>query len=203
MGLNPLLYGTPAMNRALFDANVDAYTDLWLRLAVRDPATLMRHQWCLTSLIWRVTQPADGYLYAWHKILIDDYGKDLGLTPSSVLPGLRDLLASWLVLLERPKVNWLVWRPATYLYLALFCVLAASIRRRSLRTLGLALPVLAQSLVWMLVLTVQDFRFQYPVYLIALVSVGLLFAPAPSSVAEPLPDTVEAYAPTPVPSPSS
>ena len=202
-GLSPLLYGAPAMNRALFDADVDAYTDLWLRLAVRDPATLIQHQWCLTSLIWRVMQPTDGYLYAWHKTLIDDYGKDVGLTPSSVLPGLRDLLALWLRLLERPEVNWLVWRPATYLYLALFCVLVASIQRRSLRTLGLAVPVLAQSLVWMLVLTVQDFRFQYPVYLIALVSVGLLFVPAPSSAAEPLPDTVEAYAHTPVSLPSS
>ena len=200
-GLDPLLYGAPAMNGALFD--VDAYTDLWLRLAVRNPATLIQHQWCLTSLIWRVMQPTDGYLYAWHKILIGARGKDVGLTPSSVLPGLRDLLASWLTSLERPEVIWLVWRPATYLYLALFCVLVASIQRRSLRTLGLAVPVLAQSLVWMLVLTVQDFRFQYPVYLIALVSVGLLFVPAPSSAAEPLPDTVEAYAHTPVSLPSS
>jgi len=120
-----------------------------------------------------------------------------------VLPWLRDLLASWLVSLEQPDVIWLVWRPATYLYLTLFCVLAASIRRRSLRTLGLALPVLAQSVVWMLVLTVQDFRFQYPVYLIALVSVGLLFVPVSSSAAEPLPDTVEAYARTRVSLPSS
>jgi hypothetical protein len=202
-GLGPLLYGAPAMNLALFDADVDAYTDLWLRLAVRDPATLIQHQWCLTSLIWRVMQPTDGYLYAWHKTLIDDYGKDVGLTPSSVLPGLRDLLASWLTSLERPEVVWLVWRPATYLYLTLFCVLAASIRRRSLRTLGLALPVLAQSLGWMLVLPMQEFRFQYPVYLIALVSIGLLFVPVSSSVAEPLPDTVEAYAHTPVSLPSS
>jgi hypothetical protein len=186
-GLNPLLYGAPAMNRALFDANVDAYTDLWLRLVMRDPATLMQHQLCLTSLIWRVTQPIDGYLAAAGGGIWEG-GTDLGLASSSVLPGLHDLLASWLVWLERPEVIWLVWRPATYLYLTLFCVLAASIRRRSLRTLGLALTVLTQSLVWMLVLTVQDFRFQYPVYLIALVAVGLLFVPVPvihsSSTAE-------------------
>ena len=37
----------------------------------------------------------------------------------------------------------------------------------------------------------------------ALVSIGLLFVPVSSSVAEPLPDTVEAYAHTPVSLPSS
>jgi len=198
-----LLYGAPTMDLALFDARVDTFTNLWLRLVVRDPATLIRHQLCLTSLIWRVTQPADGYLSTREKQFISEGGADLGLVPSSVLPGLRDLLASWLVWLERPDVIWLVWRPATYLYLALFCVLTTSIRRRSLPTLGLALPVVAQSLVWMLVLTVQDFRFQYPVYLIALVSLGLLFTPVPSSVAKPLPDAAEAYAHTPQSSPLS
>ena len=104
------------MNLALFDADVDAYTDLWLRLAVRDPATLIQHQWCVTSLIWRVMQPTDGYL-AIARGGIWEGGADLGLALSSVLPGLRDLLASWLTSLERPEVIWLVWRPATYLYL--------------------------------------------------------------------------------------
>lgn len=187
-GLSPLLYGAPAMNRALFDADVDAYTDLWLRLAVRDPATLIQHQWCLTSLIWRVMQPTDGYLYAWHKILIDDYGKDVGLTPSSVLPGLRDLLASWLTSLERPEVVWLVWRPATYLYLTLFCVVVVCVRHRSWRTVALAVPAIMQSLVIAALVAGQDLRYQYPVYLIALVAVGLLFVPVPvihsSSTAE-------------------
>ena len=185
--LTPLLYGAPAMN-PLFDADVDAYTDLWLRLAVRDPATLIQHQWCVTSLIWRVMQPTDGYLHTWHKILIDDYGKDVGLTPSSVLPGLRDLLASWLTSLERPEVVWLVWRPATYLYLTLFCVAVFCIRHRSWHTAALAMPTIAQSLVLAMLTSSQTFRYQYPVYLIALVAVGLLFAPVPvihsSSTAE-------------------
>jgi len=186
--LSPLLYVAPAMNLALFDADVDAYTDLWLRLAVRDPATLIQHQWCLTSLIWRVMQPTDGHLHAWHKTLIDDYGKDVGLTPSSVLPGLRDLLASWLTSLERPEVVWLVWRPATYLYLTLFCVVVVCVRHRSWRTVALAVPAIMQSLVVAALVAGQGFRYQYPVYLIALVAVGLLFVPVPvihsSSTAE-------------------
>jgi len=201
--VNTLVHLSPTVRRRFFDTYVNAYTDLWLRLVVRDPATLIRHQWCLTSLIWRVMQPTDGYLYAWHKTLIDDYGKDVGLTPSSVLPGLRDLLASWLTSLERPEVVWLVWRPATYLYLTLFCVAVFCIRHRSWHTAALAMPTIAQSLVLAMLIVSQSFRYQYPVYLIALVSIGLLFVPVSSSVAEPLPDTVEAYAHMPVPSPSS
>jgi len=201
--VNTLVHLSPTMRRRFFDTYVNAYTDLWLRLVVRDPATLIQHQWCLTSLIWRVMQPTDGYLYAWHKTLIDDYGKDVGLTPSSVLPGLRDLLASWLTSLERPEVVWLVWRPATYLYLTLFCVAVFCIRHRSWHTAALAMPTIAQSLVLAMLIVSQSFRYQYPVYLIALVSIGLLFVPVSSSVAEPLPDTVEAYAHTPVSLPSS
>lgn len=181
--LNGLLYGSGFESR-FFDAHVDAFTDLWLRLAARDPMTLARHQQCITSLVWRITQPADGYLSTWQRNLIDNYARSLGIAPSSPVPEVRDRLMSWLVSLEHPSVIWLVWRPATYLYLALFCVGIASIRRRSLRMMGLALPVVAQSLVWMLVITVQDFRFQYPVYLIALVSVGLLFIPGSSGSGE-------------------
>jgi uncharacterized membrane protein len=120
-----------------------------------------------------------------------------------VLPGLHDLLASWLVWLERPEVIWLVWRPATYLYLTLFCVAVFCIRHRSWHTAALAMPTIAQSLVLAMLIVSQSFRYQYPVYLTALVAVGLLFAPVSSSAAEPLPDTVEAYAHMPVPSPSS
>lgn len=180
----PLLYGDPGMDKGFFDAHVDAFTDLWLRLAVRDPMTLARHQQCITSLVWRITQPADGYLATWQGDLIDNYARNLGIAPSSPVPEVRDRLMSWLRSLEHPSVIWLVWRPATYLYLALCCIGIASIRRRSLRMMGLALPVVAQSLVWMFVIIVQDFRFQYPVYLIALVSVGLLFIPGSSGSGE-------------------
>ena len=199
--VNTLVHFSPTMRRR-YVTYVNAYTDLWLRLVVRDPATLIRHQWCLTSLIWRVMQPTDGYL-ATAGGGIWEGGADLGLASSSVLPGLRDLLASWLASLERPEVIWLVWRPATYLYLTLFCVAVFCIRHRSWHTAALAMPTIAQSLVLAMLTVSQSFRYQYPVYLIALVSIGLLFVPVSSSVAEPLPDTVEAYAHTPVSLPSS
>ncbi|MCS6839620.1 MAG: hypothetical protein NZ699_02800 [Roseiflexus sp.] len=51
---------------------------------------------------------------------------------------------------------------------ALFCVTAIAIRHRSWRTAGLALSVAAQSMAWMMLLTVQDVWFQYPVYVVSL-----------------------------------
>lgn len=98
--------------------------------------------------------------------------------PASLLPEVRAALIPWLQTIERPEWIWLTWRPALYLYLSLFCVTAIAIRHRSWRTAGLALPVAAQSMVWMLLLTVQDFRFQYPVYVVSLLTLGLLFVPS-------------------------
>lgn len=91
---------------------------------------------------------------------------------------MRATLIPWLQALERPEWIWLTWRPALYLYLALFCVAAIATRHRSWHAAGLALPVAAQSMVWMLLLTVQDFRFQYPVYVVSLMMLGLLFVPS-------------------------
>ncbi|MGB9751427.1 MAG: hypothetical protein C0183_20685 [Roseiflexus castenholzii] len=64
-----------------------------------------------------------------------------------------------------------------YLYLALFCVAVVCIRSGALRLAGLALPVVAQSLIWMLLLTGQEVRFQYPTYVTGLLAWGLLFVP--------------------------
>lgn len=176
-GLNSLLYHEPKPDVRFFDAHVREFTTLWVRLALRDPITLMRHQVCLTTLIWRVTQPEDGYLYAWNRELIWKGGGDLGLAPSSFFPEFQKAITQWLMELERPDWIWIVWRPALYLYLTLFCVAALCVRHRSWRLVGLALPVLAQSLIWMLLLTVQDFRFQYPAYIVGLLALGLLFVP--------------------------
>ncbi|MCS6841214.1 MAG: DUF6020 family protein [Roseiflexus sp.] len=177
-GPSPLLYSDPWRAGEVFNARVREFTALWRRLALRDPATLVRHQACLTTLIWRVTQPDDGYLDTWNSELIWKGGRDLGLAPASVFPEVRDEVMRQLRLLERPEVIWLVWRPALHLYLTLFCVAAASVRRRSWRMAALALPVAAQSSVWMLLLTVQNFRFQYPVYVISVLALGLLALPA-------------------------
>lgn len=48
--LNVLLYGDP-LDYSYFDAHVAAFDAAWLRMAVNNPITLIRHQLCLTSLI--------------------------------------------------------------------------------------------------------------------------------------------------------
>ncbi|ABU59687.1 DUF6020 family protein [Roseiflexus castenholzii] len=180
--LNSLLYGDPLPDQHLFDTNVGEFTALWQKLALRDPATLARHQWCLTNLIWRVTQSEEAYLSTWPRDLLiqSQWAHLLGVGPASIVPSVRDQwIVPWLERLEQPEWVWLVWRPALYLYLALFCVAVAMIRHRSWRLAGLALPVVAQSLIWMLLLTVQDFRFQYGTYVIGLLALGLVFLPVP------------------------
>ncbi|MDW8146905.1 MAG: DUF6020 family protein [Roseiflexaceae bacterium] len=192
-GLNPLLYGEPRPNVGFFDAHVREFTELWQQLALRDPATLIQHQSCLTTLIWRVTQPDDGYLATYpgpnapyvrevleslrSRLPVHLKNSALGLLPESVFPEVRDALIPQLRILEHPEWIWLIWRPALYFYITLWCVAIVCVRCRSWLLAGLSLPVLAQSLIWMLLLTVQDFRFQYPTYIIGLLAPGLLFIP--------------------------
>jgi hypothetical protein len=206
--LSELLYDG-LFNGVYFDTHVSAFNGVWLRLAINNPMTLIRHQTCLTSLIWRVTQPVDSPFYTYPPATPEymQYFREIGekfarwrglnpditetYAPASLLPEVRATLIPWLQTLERPEWVWLRWRPALYLYLALFCVTIIAVRHRSWRAAGLALPVAAQSMVWMLLITVQDFRFQYPVYAVSLVTLGLLFvpsmrhSPAPEATSDP------------------
>ncbi len=172
-----LLYAS-GRNFAFFDVHIADFTALWLRLVVRDPMVLVRHQVCLTSLIWRVTMPEDGYIATWPHKLIWEGGRDIGLAPASMVPDVQRAVMAWLTTLERRELVWLVWRPALPLYLTVFSVAVVCVRHRSWRPAGLAAPTAANSLVWMLLLTVQDARFQYGVYVISLLAIGLLFIPS-------------------------
>ncbi|MDW8234977.1 MAG: hypothetical protein RMJ54_19570, partial [Roseiflexaceae bacterium] len=149
--LSELLYDG-LFNGVYFDAHVSAFDGVWLRLAMSNPTTLIRHQACLTSLIWRVTQPVDGRFYTYPPTTPEyiQYFREVGekfarwrgldpaitksYMPASLLPEVRAALIPWLQTIERPEWIWLTWRPALYLYLSLFCVTAIAIRHRSWRT---------------------------------------------------------------------
>jgi len=75
----------------------------------------------------------------------------------------------------KPKRLWWVWRPAPYLYLTLFLALIAAARLRSAWVLLPVVPVALNSAVLLGINLAQDFRYQYPVYVVALLSPAFLF----------------------------
>jgi len=87
--------------------------------------------------------------------------------------GVGALTAPWrrVVIYER----WWSWRPALYLYLCIFCGVVAAIRRLDAKTILVFTPALANAAVMMVMNVAQDFRYQYPVYAIGLISPALLF----------------------------
>lgn len=171
------------LNKSLLDAHAGEFFALWLRLIVRNPLALIRHYLCSTEFLWRITQPPDAYVYAFE---LGTPSNDLGLASRSLLPALDKGL--WLLLREtlRPAWIWLFWRPALSLYLLLWTA-SLLVRRYGFRIAGTVIaPPVIHTLVWFPLLTAPDFRFQYPVYGIALCLLPMLWSgDAPTDVTGP------------------
>ena len=168
--LNPLVYN-PEFNTQYFDGHWKEILSVWLQLAGRNPQLLLRHQLCVTSMIWRVTAQPDSYITT---IAFDMYPNSYGLALSSAFPAFSSEVNKFLYWTNEPAQVWYFWRPALYLYLTLAAVTLLALRLRSKQVMLLSVPSLANSLILMALITVQDFRFQYPVYVIGLLSLPLL-----------------------------
>jgi len=161
------------LNRAFFDAHADKFLSLWAKLIARNPRAIIRHYLCSTDFLWRITEPPDAYVYAF------EWGtpaNPLGLSSQALLPRLRGAL--WRLLGETLKHEWiwLFWRPALFLYSILFTgsILA---RRYGLRIAWTLIgPAVIHTLLWFPLLTAPDFRFQYPIYGIAICLFPMLWS---------------------------
>jgi hypothetical protein len=125
-------------------------------------------------MLWQIPEPDKkaGHLYIGELGIVEN---DLGLKSDSVWPGARSALVHMVNLSRRPSVVWFTWRPAIYLYGLLFCVGLAAFRAKNATMLLIGVPGALNSLVWLGMITTQDFRFQYPVYVMALLAPALLF----------------------------
>jgi hypothetical protein len=108
----------PALENALF------------QLFLAEPRIALDHFFCANDLIWRISEPANSYLSTYDFSNYWDrtaYVANAGLTPipiQSQLPGLKPILADFLFITN----SWIIWRPALYLYLALYCGLVFALR---------------------------------------------------------------------------
>jgi hypothetical protein len=170
--LNPLIYND-TIDSGYFETHAAAFRELWLRYMLQNPGTLLRHQGCVTSMIWRVTQSSGGYLDTAPYGTIEKNSS--GIVSDSQWPLAQNFLTRLVDRSRQVNYSWWTWRPALYLYLTLYVVVVTAIRLKQKSILMLALPSLLNSLVLLALITVQDFRFQYPIYVIGLVAPALLF----------------------------
>jgi hypothetical protein len=172
--INPQLHN-PVLQASFFDVPEQraAFQGLWLSLVKEHWPVLLEHLTCVSSMVWRVRPAPEGYLY---RFSLGIEPNAFGLKQEPLWPQGREVLRELLRTTERQEYWW-VWQPALYLYLGLGCFALVALRQRSAWVLLAAGPVLLHSLVLLALSVAQDFRYQYPAYVVALVGLGLLLAP--------------------------
>lgn len=180
--VNPVLFNSD-MDLDAMMASLGELNGIALRLMLENPTVDINQLFCASSLVYRVLPPFDGYFYA-AAITPDGTGggsylwpNELGLVEAPILPGLSRELIFMLEATRNGGFSWLIWRPALYLYLFLFLGAAYALRSRSWKPALFLLPGAVHSAVLFAVNISQGFRYQYPVYLLALFAIALIFLP--------------------------
>ncbi len=152
--------------------NPDAYLSLQIRAFRRNPGAVLRHRACVSNFVFSPSHPEGVYL---HRPPYDIPQNDLGLQREPISGAARNVtLAVWRWA-ETTHRLWLTWRPAIVVLpaLAAIVVFAAVPRgRRFLLPSTLFLTHLAN-----VVATSpnQEFRFAYPLYLLGVLTLTLLY----------------------------
>jgi hypothetical protein len=171
-------------------AQKEELTALALRLFRRRPTVDLWHVLLGSSYIWGITGPGDANYYtvaffgtrpARYQVLRDvqDDGQPQFEWVESQLP-LPGIVAATF------RQKWLFWRPAVYLYLVLLSTGIAVWRSRSPAYGVLLIPLGLHTGLLAAVSLSQEFRFQFPVYLVSILYSGFLLFCVPRRGSSPL-----------------
>ncbi|MCL4486898.1 MAG: hypothetical protein M1570_02050 [Chloroflexi bacterium] len=170
--VEPTGTGAGQFNQGFLASHTGDFLRIWLALILRNPHALFEHQVCISNLEWQVVPPLQGaYMYT-VQLGIDQ--NDMGLATQTRMPLAQSFLANVYEWSMSPGTSWWFWRPALYAFLAMGFLLLAPLDLRD-QVLLLLIPLI-QTVVMVFLIPDQDTRYQYPVYVIALIAAGLLFA---------------------------
>jgi hypothetical protein len=153
---------------------------LALQLFMKDPWVDVQHTLQTSQYVWRLVSECDittaPYMLGWW--VYPDLGSLVNITQNSQIPSVVPYFRNLVVYKAYRLKDILIWSPALYLYLGLFCVILFRLRRKDWKYLIIYIPSILQSLVIMAFTLAVQFRYQYSVYLIAMWCLGLLFLPS-------------------------
>jgi hypothetical protein len=196
--IDSVLFGGP-FNVDNFYKNYKAIPNIILDLSKKNPLATLRHFYCTSSYIWRITYPQNSHfintapIYPSKGMIYDitrgsisdlimskrnsvDNTKYLIFT--SKTPVLSAVLRYFYNKTLLPYLYWFFWRPAFHLYLFILCLLIFSIRINNYKYLLVGCPILFQSLTLFFINISHEFRFQYSVFLAStLLSILFLMIP--------------------------
>ncbi len=143
------------------------------RKSIENPATFLRHQACVTSILWRII-PFENEFMGLPPMTIEQMpeARELGLTFEPKLPRLHDLVQRVALWSARPGQVWIFWRPAFWMYLSVLVSAGLWLSVRDARFLLLVAPGVLNTASLAPLIGSPDWRYQYPV-----VTCGLLVAP--------------------------
>lgn len=148
---------------------------IFARLAIRDPKIAINHYICLSSFVWQPNQPKNVYL---EMIIFDNYNLDQTpdwkkyadvVTAKSLLPGVRGSIREIVESSWTKDVHRILWRPALYMYIFIASLVFMAFRTGYKKWLLLAVPLISQSIGIMFTAQLQAVRYEYPIYLIAMI----------------------------------
>jgi len=171
-------------DRSSFLDNTSKNMHLAFRLFMKNPWVDVKHMACAGELTWKFTNN-QCYMKSTHGVNNWLPGKvdwiipnDFGLEEQSLFPQMVDTFISFFRkfgFLDDMLVFYL--RPAFWLYVGIFSVSIALIRRNEFRLLSLVLPILTQSLILLMVSFAPAYRYHYGTCLAGILLIGLAFLP--------------------------
>ena len=159
---NDTLVQHQQFDKAVFDAKSGAFARLWLHLAWQHPGVVIQDWVRMTSLLWQVKEPEDGYTFTTQKYIDPNA---LGLASAHRTGFLEQGLMKVVQITESRDWNWLFWRSAMWTFL-LTGAAAVLMLRFGKGHLLLAVPVLANVAGLFFTLPAQDSRYIYSTLLI-------------------------------------
>jgi hypothetical protein len=153
---------------------------VFIRISLRQPLVNLKHLLCTSALVWKVfedpkylsTIPVYYNEGQWTTIYYAYNRLNVSFSPK--LPWLTRPLLTFVMNTDDPGWQWLVWRPAIYLYMSILMIFVSAWRSQIHKLLLLLVPILIHSAILVVSISSPDFRYQYPIYLFALLFWPLL-----------------------------
>jgi hypothetical protein len=169
----PLLFD-PAFGRERLEPHAAELFPLWVRLAASAPATLLRHRACVTEFLWNPSALVFIGPYDLAGGSVD--ANPFGVANRPLVRGLGPHLAFAKIRVEVSKYRRVLSAPATFLYVLLGAALLGFARTRGRLYLVLAAIALVNTATYLLLGSSPEVRFQWPLLLLAPLSVVLAAA---------------------------
>lgn len=171
-------YGCYDSTPLLFDPRFDhnpvrespgVYRRLVISVMTRDPAAVIAHRVCASNFVYSPAQPADAYF---HRPPYEIPPNEIGLSRRPLSHrafAVTDRVWRW-----AEDNQWLAWRPAIVILPALAAVVLFAVRPAGRRFLLPSTLFLAHLLNVTATSPAQEFRYAYPLYLMAVLTIPLV-----------------------------